>query len=362
MSLARFVYYSTVLSGWAAFAAWLIAETLFLGNGSLGVTVEAVCGLALVGAGIGAGLALVSALGCTRWQRQYRRLVVGLVGGGVGGALGGLLGATLYSGLALPRVIGWMSMGLAIGCVDGIYDRSPRKLRNGLIGGTLGGGCGGLLFDLVAGSGSGMFGRAVAFVVLGLSIGALIGLAYVMLKEAWLTVLDGYRSGRQLILTQEITLLGRGDHLPLPFLGYGSKELEAEHLRITRQADGRYVIEDNRSRIGTRVNGQRIQGPVTLHDGDLIKLGSNVVRFNVHQRSVVAGDQRASDQAVSYGGQIASPPPPPGVSTVTLPRDTSWPPLSPPVVGEQPSPAPPPPSGSSASLGPRIPPPPPPPK
>ncbi|MEN6495249.1 MAG: FHA domain-containing protein [Thermoguttaceae bacterium] len=346
MSLARLVYYSTVLSGWAAFVAWLIAETLFLDRRGVGVTVEAVLSMALVGAAIAGALSVVSDLGRGQWRCQLRRYASGLVGGGIGGALGGLLGAAMYSSLAVPRVVGWMLMGLGVGGVEGIFDRSRRRTRNGLIGGALGGGLGGLLFDFVAASGSSTSARAVAFVILGLAVGGLIGLAHVVLKEAWLTVLDGYQPGRQLILIHDLTVLGRGDHLPLPFLGYGSKDVESEHLHLVRQPDGTYVAQDNQSRIGTRVNGQLIEGPVTLKDGDLIKLGSNLIRFNVQQRWGVAGSRGISDRAVPYKGVIAPPPPPPGQSPVSVPPlvTPSRPPLS------------------SASTAPRIPPPPPPPK
>src|SRR5207248_686670 len=55
---------------------------------------------------------------------------------------------------------------------------------------------------------------------------------------------------------------------------------EPTHLKITKQPDGRYLLEDNKSRSGTFVNGQPIMGPTPLSDGDAIQLGVNVVRFN----------------------------------------------------------------------------------
>ena len=133
-------------------------------------------------------------------------------------------------------------MGLGIGAVDGLYERSNSKIRNGLIGGGIGGLLGGLLFDPIQNlitSQSGMSSRATAFVILGICIGAMIGFTQVVLKEAWLTVLDGYRAGRQLILGQVVTYLGRGDHLPLPFLGPMNLELETEHVKITRSRAAR---------------------------------------------------------------------------------------------------------------------------
>jgi len=65
----------------------------------------------------------------------------------VGGAVGGLLGDILFTSFHLPRAFGWMIMGAGIGVVEGIYERSPAKLRNGLIGGAIGGLAGGFLFD-----------------------------------------------------------------------------------------------------------------------------------------------------------------------------------------------------------------------
>jgi len=84
-------------------------------------------------------------------------------------------------------------MGAGIGATEGLYERSPRKTRNGLLGGSIGGLLGGMLFDRIVQSGAQMSGRATALVGPGISIGVLIGLAHVVLKEAWLTVLDGYR-------------------------------------------------------------------------------------------------------------------------------------------------------------------------
>ena len=393
MSLHRFVYYSAVIGGWAAFLAWLVCEVLFLRNRSLGGWSEAVVTGAVVGAALGAGLNLVSGMTNARWTRQLRRLTPGLLGGGIGGAVGALCGALMYSTLGLPRAFGWMIMGLGIGGAEGVYERSKSKTRNGLIGGALGGMVGGLLFDPIkdlAPAGLWTFSRAIAFAILGVSTGALIGLAHVVLKEAWLTVVDGFRPGRQLILSQAVTVLGRGDHLPLPFLGYSGKDLESEHLRIVRQEDGTYFVEDKGSRVGTRVNVQVILGPTMLADGDLIKLGTNIVRFNHRHRGKEEQEALIAIQPPVGNVGIAAPPPPPGtaVGQPFLPagpqpppppgaaaREISSgappPPLSPPpgqplpASGSRPglawkaprAPAPPAPPGASPS----IPPPPPPP-
>ena len=295
---------------------------------------------ALVGAGLAMGLILVSGMANAQWRRQVRRALPGLAIGATGGALGGLLGQLLYQ-IGIPQMAGWMIMGLGIGSAEGILDRSSRKLRNGLIGGGLGGLIGGALFSWIARTGADMPMRATGFVILGLSIGALIGLTQVVLKEAWLTVVDGFRPGRQMILGEVMTYLGRGDHLPLPLLGYAGRDLESEHARITRLPDGQYTIQDNQSRIGTVLNGRPLQGPAILADGDLIRLGSNILRFNHRHRKEgpamdavqpppgvaagantrgavgsVGGGVGSAGGAVSpggYAGVPAPPAPPPGM-------------------------------------------------
>jgi hypothetical protein len=355
MSFSRFVYYSAVVGGWAALLAWAVLEAVFLRGGSTFTTGQVTVVGTVVGSAIGAGLHLVSGISRAQWQRQIRHALPGLVGGAAGGAVGALLGQVLVAA-GLPFALGWIVMGAAIGVAEGIYERSPSKIRNGLIGGALGGLVGGLLFWPISQAGSDVSSRATALVILGVSIGALIGLAQVVLKEAWLTVVDGFRPGRQLILSQPVTVLGRGDHLPLPLLGYSGRDLEAEHARITRNPDGSFTIEDNLSRLGTRLNGHLIQGAVALADGDLIKLGTNIIRFNV-RHGVVGGVAAAAPGQPAGGRPVVPPPPPPPVllpTTPTPPALPGGPPRQPPAPQAPPRQAPPP------NASPRIPPPPPP--
>ncbi|HET6880381.1 MAG TPA: FHA domain-containing protein [Pirellulales bacterium] len=318
MSFVRIVYYSALAGGWGAFAGWLLAEILFFRSGVEQGTTQATAVGAIVGAGIGLGLSAVAALACGRLSQVGLRGLPGIVGGGFGGAVGSFVGNVIYSLLPLlGRAPGWMVVGIGIGMVEGLYERSASKLRNGLIGGALGGLLGGVLFDVIQKAvvhGSGMASRAAGFVVLGIAIGALIGLVQVVLKDAWLTVLDGYRPGRQLILSRAVTALGRGDHLPLPFLGPMNAGIESEHLRIVRQASGAFVLEDNQSKLGTRLNNQPVAQPMPLKDGDVIKFGTNFVRFNERRRSK---DQEPLTPA--FQGQVRAAPPPPPVRKHTPP-------------------------------------------
>src|SRR5262249_15041542 len=129
-----------------------------------------------------AGLNLVAGINA-RSKQQFERLISGLFFGGAGGAMSGYAGEFLYSALSLPAALSWMLLGTAVGLVEGLYERSPIKLRNGLISGSLGGLMGGLLFQPILrliSTESGVSGRATAFVVLGIFIGGLIGLVKVV--------------------------------------------------------------------------------------------------------------------------------------------------------------------------------------
>lgn len=369
MSLNRFVYYCAVIGGWAAFVAWVLLERPIRHLGSLGETAAAINLWSIiasavtatgVGGAIGFGLGLVGGAD-QRWFGRIQHALSGLLGGAVGGLIGGLVGASLHVYAGLPRSLGWMIMGIAIGAAEGTHQNSLRRVRNGAIGGALGGLVGGFLFDLLARPGAEMASRASAFVALGAAIGALIGLTHVVLKRAWLTVLDGFRPGRQLILDQVVTVLGRGDHLPLPLLGPSSRDLQAEHTTITRRADGAFVVEDRDTRLGTLLNGQRLLTPVVLADGDLLRLGANIVRFN--DRASSAAPAGTSEAASRKASSPAPAPPPIPAARTGSPSEPSGRPLpggavAPrPVHPGQPVPQPP----KPPSLGPKLPPPPPPP-
>jgi pSer/pThr/pTyr-binding forkhead associated (FHA) protein len=304
MSLKRLVYYSAIIGGWSAFLGWLISRVLF--GSSAGRVVDVVTA-ALVGSAIGAGLNLVAGMANAQWRQLLKRLVPGLITGAMGGAIGGFIGNLLigsnalasFNRLGLLRAIGWMVMGAGIGVVEGIYERSGAKLRNGLIGGAIGGLVAGFLFEPISfltQSSSGMTSAATGFVILGLLIGTLIGLVKVAFREAWLTVLDGYRPGRQLILAEASTVLGRAEYVTLPFMGRSdTAEVDAEHARIVHLPDGQFALEDNNSRTGVRVNNVRVNDRVILKDGDVIRLGMNMIGFNERQRRDDVNDARQTN-------------------------------------------------------------------
>ncbi len=63
--------------------------------------------------------------------------------------------------------------------------------------------------------------------------------------------------------------------------------VSSKHARITRTPEG-FVLEDLQSRNGTFVNGERLDQPRVLADGDLIRLGKVILTFNVARESKVS--------------------------------------------------------------------------
>lgn len=312
MSLSRLVYYSGLLAAWGAFLAWAFSEAFILGRLPFDVMLTA----SAVGGIIAFAVSLAGRLAGTTTMRAIAQAAPSLLGGALGGALAGVLGNVAY-GLGLPRGIGWLVMGAGIGAVDGLCDSSLSKTRNGLIGGAVGGLIGGLVFDPIqtlVGSSSGMSSRATAFVVLGAAIGCGIGLAQVVLRNAWLTVVDGYRPGRQLILSRPTTTLGSAEHLPMPFRGPLATGIAPAHLDIKRLPDGRFSAEPVAQGNHVLVNHKAVVMPTQLKDGDIIHIGNNIVRFSEKLQSLPPAAGQSIPLQTPPTKSPQTPPPPPPIS------------------------------------------------
>jgi hypothetical protein len=304
MSFKLFIYYCAVCGAWAAFVGWGLGWAF--AGGQVGLGADVVKGLFL-GLAVAMALAVIDALwtlGSYQFTRVFLRgLLVALVGGAAGAA-GSAVGSwlVLYTGNTLFQIIGWTVVGLLIGVSVGLYDfvaskrvgdtsgGGGRKLRNGLLGGTLGGALGGLLFALLAHGlaavfashpGEMRFSTAFGFVVLGACIGLFIGLAQVILKEAWIRVESGRRAGREMILSKEETTIGRAESCDLGL--FGDNTIERLHARILLQ-NSRYLLADAESSGGTFLNDRRIDKPTPLKNGDAIRVGSCVLSFGERQK------------------------------------------------------------------------------
>jgi hypothetical protein len=302
MSFRWFVYWCALCGGWAAAAGWVLGQ-LLAGNDVMGRA--GVKGLYL-GLLIALALGVVDAL----WVyslRQLRhvlpRLLLCTSVGAVGGLFGGVVGQLLFDwqNFAALLVFGWAFTGMIVGVSLAAFDflrgwvleedlrGAGRKVLRGVLGGAVGGLLGGILdWQLTNGRLSflppseGQWSPSLAgFVLLGLCIGLSIGVAQVVLREAWLLVEAGFRKGRELPLNKPVLTIGRAESCDIGM--FGDPTVDKLHARILRQG-GRYLIADAGSAGGTYVNDVRVTEPAPLHSGDLIRLGASRLRFRERQK------------------------------------------------------------------------------
>ena len=72
--------------------------------------------------------------------------------------------------------------------------------------------------------------------------------------------------------------------------------ISRRHARIRRVGDGAFDVEDEHSRNGTFLNGERLQEARGLHTGDQLKIGATV--FEVTVPEVTVPDATVPDEAV----------------------------------------------------------------
>jgi hypothetical protein len=309
MSFRLFVYYCAICGAWFAFFGWLLSRPIgalvnwMVTNPSWQVFFRGMAQGVTLGVLLAFGLGMVDAF----WNLSSRNPVWILLRGIVVAIIGflfSLLGAIVGQGCVSitgfdPLIVfGWIIVGLLIGAAVGVYDvvarvlsggglgGAFRKIINGVIGGGVGGLLGGILYLLLGFLLHLVFtdplsSSAWGMVVLGACIGLFIGLAQVILKEAWLKVEAGFRPGRELIIAKELLTIGRAESCDIGL--FGDNGIEKVHAKITQKA-GRYLLEDTGTPGGTYVNDEEISGPTQLRDGDLIRVGKSVIRFSERQK------------------------------------------------------------------------------
>jgi hypothetical protein len=308
MSFRLFVYYCAVCGAWAAFVGWGLGR--ILGPQAWESFPRVMMRGLSLGLLLAFGLGMVDAFFSSRQVGVIilRGLIVAAVGL-ISGLLGATVGQALFSmseGELLPEILrafGWVLTGLLIGASVGVFDvlarlvkgegasGAVRKVINGLIGGGVGGLLGGLVYIPLGKALGGIFGRpagdvyssgAWGMVVLGACIGLFIGLAQVILKEAWVRVEAGFRPGRELILSKDKITIGRAESCDIGL--FGGQGVEKVHARIVQKGK-RYLLADDDTPGGTYLNDERISEPTELRNGDTIRVGNCVLRFGERQKN-----------------------------------------------------------------------------
>jgi diguanylate cyclase (GGDEF)-like protein len=94
-------------------------------------------------------------------------------------------------------------------------------------------------------------------------------------RACCLVVYSGGEAGRALPLAEGSNLLGRASQVTVQLDHPG---VSRRHAEVVVQA-GQAVLHDLGSANGTYCNDQPVGSPVPLHDGDLLRLGSVVLKF-----------------------------------------------------------------------------------
>jgi FHA domain-containing protein len=311
MSFRLFIYYCALCGAWAALIGWFLGRLVPITEDEHPLLLQGLKAF-LLGLTVALALGLVDAISNVPLARV---VTIGLRGataviiGSLGALASGVIGEYVQQKTqAVPfvgeiaSVVSWAITGLLIGASLGAFEIAVslatftnlrgaiRKGVNGAIGGMVGGFLGGslrlvlwyfLARSIATTQGEPLSPSALGFVVLGLCIGLLIGLAQVILKEAWIKVEAGFRAGRELMLTKDETTIGRAEACDLGL--YGDNAIDKIHARIKR-VNGRYILADGETKTGTFVNDQRVVEPIALRAGDKIRLGKSVLSFGERKK------------------------------------------------------------------------------
>jgi hypothetical protein len=285
MSKARQIYYNAVFGAIGGLLGWLVVGSVSTGGWNIWPA------YAFVGAGIGLFIGgMTGAVEGAVIKQSIPRAIIGTLAGAVVGTISGLLGLLLgeagfllLGGGLLGRSLGWLLLGLFLGIGEGVVSRSMRRASYGAVGGTLAGAIGGLIYegmtqaflqrsDMVQ-----MVVGALGLILIGACLGSIIPLTIFVVARGTLYVRSGKREGLAKEIVDVVTLGSYdGCEVYLP----GDPAIAPKHARIYRKG-GQFFIEDLGSASGTYVNGTQVaSGSATeIKKGTKIQLGSTEVEL-----------------------------------------------------------------------------------
>ncbi len=260
---------------------------------------------ALMAAFIGLAIGAVDGLVCRLWSRAAISGLVGLGIGFLGGFIASILANLAYAPLSeiaqahtdgagpghltgfgfmmqmIARTLAWGLAGIAMGLGQGIALRSWRLLLFGLLGGVVGGLLGGLVFDpidlLLLGTDkpSAHLSRMIGFVVIGCSVGAMIGIVELLARDAWLRMDEGPLAGKEFLVFKDVMKIGSSPRSDIYL--FNDPQVEPHHA--TLRAIGEDVeLESQNPSHQAQVNERPVKR-ARLRHGDRITIGRAVFTY-----------------------------------------------------------------------------------
>ena len=132
-----------------------------------------------------------------------------------------------------------------------------------------------------------------------MSDATVVGPAYLLYQ---LIAISGPHKDKVFTLEKDVMVAGRGKKVEIQLI---DDLVSREHSRFYRQGVDYFVV-DLDSANGTRVNGKKVVEPVLLTSGDIIEIGSSILRFMVVNPQVqnVQGVKDVDSSKVSKHGAV----------------------------------------------------------
>lgn len=263
----------------------------------------------LVAGFVGLCIGAVDGAICRLPRRAFLAGAVGLLVGFIGGFISSILATLAYvpmhhlamylrgdGGGALTsfgftmqmigRGLAWGLAGTAMGLGQGIALRSTRLFLYGLLGGVIGGLLGGLLFDpidivlLGIDKPDAAWSRMIGLIVVGGTVGAMIGIVELLARDAWLRMVEGPLAGKEFLIFKDRMMIGAS---PRSDIYLFNDPMVADHHASLRSAGEECDLECVNANAPIEINGHPCQRG-RLHSGDRITIGRTSFVFEKRRR------------------------------------------------------------------------------
>jgi hypothetical protein len=257
----------------------------------------------LVAGLIGLFLGGIDGLICRLPRRAVLSGGVGLVVGFIGGFFAMLVAGMVYMPLntlaekewasagsltlfgffiqVLGRTLAWGLAGMAMGLGQGIALRSKKLFVYGLLGGIIGGLTGGMLFDpidlLLLGMDkpSAHFSRMIGLVIIGATVGAMIGLVELLARDCWLRMTQGPLAGKEFLVFKDTMKIGSSPKSDIYL--FNDSTVAGSHA-LLRTVGDQTELEAMDAMFPVIINERPVR-TARLRHGDQIRIGKTAFLF-----------------------------------------------------------------------------------